>query len=152
MTPLQAILKELQEDVKTLDKLEHNLRESESRCEGIDLAQLKNEDSIEIEALTSRFERAQDIFVRKILRLIDIASGEEGTIIDVLNRSEKRGIIESAFDFREMRALRNKIAHEYAGYGPSDIARDVMKYVPVLLHAFAKAREFAKRPEFQPAS
>ncbi|MFI5264567.1 MAG: hypothetical protein ACHQM6_08640 [Candidatus Kapaibacterium sp.] len=115
----------------------------------MNLESLTAQDIREIEAMTARFERAQDIFVAKTLRLIDVLEGTEGTTIDVLNRSEKRGIIESASAFRMMRVLRNTIAHEYAGHGPEDVAKDVLAFVPELLDAFKRAREYARRPEFQ---
>ncbi len=139
----------LRENVGTLGKLETNLTESVEICRKLNFNELTPESRREIEALTARFERAQDYFVTKVLRTIDLLEGEEGTIIDVLNRSEKRNGIESTEFFLEMRRLRNKIAHEYAGYGPEDIAKDVLNFVPSLLAAYRHAREYAKRPEFR---
>ena len=148
MTPYEELVEELRQSLPMLDKLEVRLRESYDICRELNLDALSLRDEREIEALTARFERAQDIFVSKILRLIDVLEGAEGPTIDVLNRSEKRGIIESASAFRKIRVLRNTIAHEYAGYGPSDIARDVLNFVPSLLDAFKRARKYAVRPEF----
>jgi uncharacterized protein YutE (UPF0331/DUF86 family) len=139
----------LQADVETLQKLEAYVKESEEICRSLDFDTLNAQGYREIEALTARFERAQDFFVTKVLRTIDVLEGEEGTTIDVLNRSEKRGIIDSAEAFLEMRRLRNKIAHEYSGFGPADIARTVLDFVPTLFHAYERAREYARHPEFR---
>jgi uncharacterized protein with HEPN domain len=136
-------------DIETLQKLEANLCESVEICRSLNFDTLNLQANREIEALTARFERAQDYFVTKVLRMIDILEGEEGVTIDVLNRSEKRGLIESSDQFLEMRRLRNKIAHEYAGYGPEDIAKDVLDFVPALLYAYERAREYSRRPEFR---
>jgi uncharacterized protein with HEPN domain len=118
-------------------------------CLKLNFESLTAQDIREIEAMTARFKRAQYILDTKTLRLIDVLEGTEGTTIDVLNRSEKRGIIESASRFRMMRVLRNKISHEYAGYGPENVAKDVLSFVPALLDAFERAREYAHRPEFK---
>ncbi len=149
MTPYEELIEALRESIPTLDKLEARLMESVEICRKLDFDALSAQDEREIEAMTARFERAQDIFVAKTLRLIDVLEGSEGTTIDVLNRAEKRGIIESASDFRKLRVLRNTIAHEYSGYESSDIARDVLEFVPKLLHAFQRAREYASRTEFR---
>jgi uncharacterized protein YutE (UPF0331/DUF86 family) len=148
MTPYDELAGALRESIPTMDKLEARLMESVEICRKLNFDALPAKDDREIEAMTARFKRAHYIFVAKTLRLIDVLEGSEGTTIDVLNRSEKRGIIESASDFRKMRVLRNTIAHEYSGYGPSDVARDVLEFVPKLLDAFQRAREYANRPEF----
>jgi uncharacterized protein YutE (UPF0331/DUF86 family) len=150
MTASDKLKAKLQADVETLQKLETYVRESAEICRVLDFDTLNAQGYREIEALTARFERAQDFFVTKVLRTIDMLEGEEGVTIDVLNRSEKRGIIKSAEVFLEMRRLRNKIAHEYSGYGPTDIARTVLDFVPTLLHAYEQTREYASRPEFRP--
>jgi uncharacterized protein with HEPN domain len=150
MTASYKLKAKLQADVETLQKLEIHVRESAEICRVLDFDTLNAQGYREIEALTARFERAQDFFVTKVSRTIDVLEGEEGVTIDVLNRSEKRGIIKSAEVFLEMRRLRNKIAHEYSGYGPADIARTVLDFVPTLLNAYEQAREYAMRPEFRP--
>jgi hypothetical protein len=61
------------------------------------------------ENLTSRYARTLDILINKVLRTIDIAELEEpGTIIDIINRSEKRGIIPNAYRVRELKDLRSR--------------------------------------------
>ncbi len=149
MNSSDKLKSKLQADVETLLKLETYVRESAEICRLLDFETLNAQGYREIEALTARFERAQDFFVTKVLRTIDVLEGEDGMTIDVLNRSEKRGIIESAEGFLEMRRLRNKIAHEYAGYGPADIVHTVLDFVPTLLDAYQRTSKYACRPEFR---
>ena len=141
MSPLAPLRKKFETDLITLGLLEDYLRESCEICSKFTSDDLSRQDLREIGALSDRFQRAQDFFVVKILRIIDMLSGDSGTTLDVLQRAEQRGLIESAEVFLEMRALRNKIAHEYAGYGPLDIVRDILKYSAILLDSFARVRE-----------
>src|SRR5665647_602514 len=68
-----------------------------------------------VETLTSRYARTSDILIQKIFRSIDKVELEDGgTMIDVVNRADKRGLFESVDLIREIRDLRNKIAHEYS--------------------------------------
>lgn len=67
------------------------------------------------EALTGRFARVSDMLLQKFFRALDVVElSEGGTLLDVLLRAEKRGLVESADEFLEIRELRNEIAHEYA--------------------------------------
>jgi uncharacterized protein YutE (UPF0331/DUF86 family) len=142
MSILDPIRERHRKDLIILDQLEDYLRESVEICSHINLQESSREDLREIGALTDRFQRAQDFFVSHTLRSIDLLSGDQGTTLDVLQRSEQRGIIDSAENFLEMRALRNKIAHEYAGYGPSDIVQDILHFAPQLLASFSRAHEY----------
>jgi uncharacterized protein YutE (UPF0331/DUF86 family) len=141
MSPLAPLRKKFEIDLVTLGLLEDYLRESCEICSKFTSDDLSRQDLREIGALSDRFQRAQDFFVVKILRIIDLLSGDSGTTLDVLQRAEQRGLIESAEVFLEMRALRNKIAHEYAGYGPLDIVKDILKYSAILLDSFARVRQ-----------
>ncbi len=67
-----------------------------------------------MENLTSRYSRAVDLIISKIFRSIDAVELEEsGTILDIVNRAEKRGLIDSSKRLRELKDLRNEIVHEY---------------------------------------
>jgi len=66
------------------------------------------------EALTSRFARLNDFLVQRVFRTLDqIELIDEGTPLDRLQRAEARGFIASAERWRELRLLRNAIAHAY---------------------------------------
>ncbi|MFZ5495705.1 MAG: HepT-like ribonuclease domain-containing protein [Verrucomicrobiota bacterium] len=69
-----------------------------------------------VEAYTSRFARAVDLLVNKVLRGLDEVEMEPpGTLLDAVLRAEKRGLVERADRLRELKAVRNAIVHDYAG-------------------------------------
>ena len=69
-----------------------------------------------IEAYTSRFARVVDLVVNKVLRALDRHElAGEGTLLDVLHRAEKRGLIANTEEFRALKEVRNVIAHDYSG-------------------------------------
>jgi len=98
-----------------------------------------------IEALTSRFSRLCDILIQKIFRLIDeIELENEGTVRDRINRAEKRGVINSAQQFIEIRRLRNKISHEYDPDAVGKLLQKTFDFSIILLESVTKTRDFCK--------
>jgi uncharacterized protein YutE (UPF0331/DUF86 family) len=74
------------------------------------------------EAFTARFARSVDLLVNKVLRALDrVELAPEGTLLDVTNRAEKRGLAARAEQLREMKDVRNVIAHDYAGAKAAEI-------------------------------
>ena len=75
-----------------------------------------------VEAFTGRFARAVDLLVNKVLRSLDrVELKPEGTLLDVINRAEKRGFVNRSEELREMKDVRNIIAHDYAGAKAAEI-------------------------------
>ena len=75
-----------------------------------------------VEAFSSRFARTVDLLVNKVLRSLDRAELlPQGTLLDVVNRAEKRGFVARATELREMKDVRNIIAHDYAGAKAAEI-------------------------------
>jgi len=71
-------------------------------------------DADKMEAYTARFARLLDIYIQKILRLIDkIDLNEEGTLRDVINRAAKKGLVTDADKLVQLKIYRNEIAHDY---------------------------------------
>jgi hypothetical protein len=69
-----------------------------------------------VEAFTSRFARVVDLLVNKVLRALDrLELLPQGSLLDVINRAEKRLLVESSMTLREMKEVRNVIAHDYTG-------------------------------------
>ena len=63
------------------------------------------------EAFTGRFARSVDLLVNKVLRSLDrVELKPEGTLLDVVNRAEKRGFVNRSEELREMKDVRNMIA------------------------------------------
>ena len=87
-----------------------------------------------LENLASRYARTTDMLVNKVLRSIDTYEYEEiRTIIDVMNRAEKRRIVSSTENLQALKDLRNNIVHEYQIKEISRFFEDKIKYTPVLL-------------------
>jgi uncharacterized protein YutE (UPF0331/DUF86 family) len=85
-----------------------------------------------VEAFTDRFSRSVDLLVDKVLRSLDrVELNPEGTLLDVINRAEKRGLIGRAEDLREMKDVRNMIAHDYAGARAAEIFAYCREQKPV---------------------
>lgn len=91
------------------------LRRSYEKCLRIGPKAHYEEDEFDdFENLTSRYARTTDLVVNKVLRSIDaVELMEPGSAIDAANRAEKRGIIDSVSKLRDLKDLRNEIAHEY---------------------------------------
>jgi len=85
------------------------------------------------EAFTTRFARVVDLLVNKVLRGIDrVELQPEGTLLDVVHRAEKRGFVTEASLLRELKSVRNVIAHDYAGARLPEIVGYCRQRKPVL--------------------
>jgi uncharacterized protein with von Willebrand factor type A (vWA) domain len=91
------------------------------------------------EALTSRFARLCDLLVQRLFRTLDqVELADEGTILDRLARAEKRGLIASVEEWRELRELRNEIAHDYLIESSDRVLTEAHRRAPVLLETVEK--------------
>jgi hypothetical protein len=96
------------------------------------------------EALTSRFARLCDLLVQRLFRTLDrVELVDEGTVLDRLNRAEKRGIVASAAEWRELRELRNAIAHDYLIESSDRVLKDALLQAPKLMDAVIKLETYA---------
>ena len=57
----------------------------------------------------------------------------DSTFVDRINRAEKRGHIQSAYVWKEIRDIRNQIVHEYASARLRLLFQDVVRHAPELL-------------------
>jgi uncharacterized protein YutE (UPF0331/DUF86 family) len=100
----------------------------------------------QLEVLASRYARTTDMLVNKVLRSIDTVESEDiGTIIDIMNRAEKRGIVQSAELLHIIKDLRNNIVHEYQITDITKFFADVVKYTPVLLQIIKNVNSYCSR-------
>jgi len=143
----QRHLDNLALSIRQLKEGQKHLEVSYKRCQKVGLeGPYSEEDLIEFEALTSRFARVVDILVHKVFRSLDrVELIDEGTLIDVINRAEKRHLIESAVKMRAFKDLRNEIAHDYLAEKLSAVHREVYHAVPLLLQAAQKALNYAEK-------
>ncbi|MCK4620860.1 MAG: hypothetical protein KAT62_01465 [Desulfuromonadales bacterium] len=140
---LLLLKKELQLIADADAVLSHSLR----KCKEIGIKQDYTHDDLDrFEALTSRFARLSDILIQKTFRLIDEIDLEStGTVRDRINRAEKKGLIDSADIFVEIRMLRNDIAHEYLPEAIRDIYARVLDLTPSLLDCVKRVTEYGER-------
>ena len=137
----------LQESLARLDSAERWLQRSYSLCRDIDFTEeLAEEQYDALETLTSRFARVSDMVLQKVFRNIDKLELEDGgTLLDALNRAEKRGLVESVDQFRLMRELRNEIAHEYSLDELQELFTRVRDYTPALFSIIGKIKAYCQR-------
>lgn len=109
-------------------------------------AQLSSDELIDLDAMTSRFARLSDILLQKVFRAIDaIELVDDGSLIDRMNRAEKRGVIDSAALWREIRQLRNQIAHEYVLADQRELFERTIHFTPDLLRAMEQVQRYAEK-------
>jgi uncharacterized protein YutE (UPF0331/DUF86 family) len=111
------------------------LERSFEQCQSIRFGQkLSPEEMDELEALTSRFARLADVVIHKVFRAVEIAELEiPGTLLDTVHRMEKRGLIQSTEQIKDIKELRNTIAHEYSEDDLLLLMKDCQEKTPVLL-------------------
>ena len=140
-------LKNLHDVINQLQQAEKHLHISFKRCQKIGLKGPHDEDQlIEFEALTSRFARVVDMLVHKLFRALDVVElVDGGTLIDVINRAEKRGLIDSAHAIRSFKDLRNDIAHEYVTDRLTKLHEEVYHSTTKLLAMVKQSIDYSKK-------
>ncbi len=130
----------MQQELNELNKANDVLTYSYEKCAKIGVkADLSNKELESFEALTGRFARLSDIIIQKVFRYFDVLELEDtGTVRDRINRAEKKGLIETAEEFIQIRLLRNEIAHEYKSDSINAIFESVLELTPTLLKSVEK--------------
>jgi uncharacterized protein YutE (UPF0331/DUF86 family) len=86
------------------------------------------------------------MILQKLFRGLDALELEDhGTLLDALNRAEKRGLVDTASGFREIRELRNEIAHEYAQDNLRPLFLSVLEHTPILLEIVRRSHDYCRR-------
>ena len=137
----------LKENVNTLNKSAEWVLRSYEQSKGIGKKDVYSDEEFDkLENLASRYARTTDMLVNKVLRSIDTAESEDiGTIIDIMNRAEKRGIVQSAELLHTIKDLRNNIVHEYQITEITKFFADIQKYTPVLLEIIKNVNEYCSK-------
>jgi len=140
-------LEVLQENINKLNLSAEWVQRSYEQTKAIERKDVYSIDEFDkLENLASRYARTTDMLVNKVLRSIDTVESEDiGSIIDIMNRAEKRGIVESAELLHIIKDLRNNIVHEYQITEITKFFTDVIKYSPVLLEIINKVNEYCAR-------
>ncbi|MGO8693162.1 MAG: hypothetical protein ACLQMF_05755 [Rectinemataceae bacterium] len=134
----------------TLDNLSASirwLRRSYDICVEIGIKEAYADDEFDaFENLTSRYSRAVDLIVNKTLRSIDAVEFlDTGSVIDTANRAEKRGIIDSVGRLRDLKDLRNEIAHEYETEDLRGLFGAVLSAVPQIFETVDRIATYCER-------
>ena len=102
-----------------------------------------------IDQMSYRFGKLQDV-TGSLLRVMLIILGEDienAPFIDVLNRTEKLGIIDDAQEWIMLRELRNILTHEYSD-NDDEIAKGINKLFEIskrLCEIYEKIKEYARK-------
>lgn len=143
----QAALTNLQKSLLDLAETKKWLHRSFLICQKIGIKKEYTPEEFDAyENLTSRFSRTSDLLINKVYRAIDQVELEpSGTIIDILNKAEKRNLVDSVQEIREIKELRNMIAHDYANSQLKEIFQTIFKHIPVLSRLVDKAIEYGEK-------
>ena len=109
-------------------------------------SELSFEELESIDSLTSKFSRASDTYLQKVLRSIWMLLREDTVpLIDLLNRAEKLMIIVSAEELLQMRDIRNQIAHEYLPEAIPGLASEVVVMTTLLQKNIEQTERFLRQ-------
>lgn len=136
----------LSNNLKLLDESLYWLKRSFNICNKIGIKEKYDEDEYDaLETLTARFGRSVDIIIYKIFKGIDRVEFEyEGSLIDVINRAEKRRLINTANEIRLLKELRNQIVHEYINENLIKLYILVMQYTDKVFEISENIKQYCK--------
>jgi uncharacterized protein YutE (UPF0331/DUF86 family) len=139
-------IQELTQSLLNLKETTKRLKRSFDQCQMIGIKNQYSPDEFDaFENLTSRFARTCDFLINKVYRAIDTVELEESrTLIDILNKAEKRGLVNSVQEIREIKELRNVISHEYAGAKLIEIFKAVFNHTQALFELVNQAEKYSE--------
>ena len=86
------------------------------------------------------------MIVRKVLRTIDLVEFEQpGTLIDTVNRAERRGLIDNVNELRTMTDLRNEIAHDYIKAELVETFENILNQTPQVIALAKRIKDYVKQ-------
>jgi uncharacterized protein YutE (UPF0331/DUF86 family) len=143
----REVLELLAANLTSMDRSIAWLKRSYANCTRIGVKANYSEDEFDnFENLVGRYARTIDVIVSKVFRSIDAVELEDGgTMIDIVNRAEKRGLVRSADRVRDLKDLRNDIVHEYETDDLRSLFKQTLDAVPELFSIAEKTREYCLR-------
>jgi hypothetical protein len=114
---------------------------------------LKPEDCDQLEALAGRFARLVDLLLQKLMRALDRFEFEEtGSLLDTANRAVKRGLVDDVEILRELKDLRNEVAHEYVVDDLDALYEEIYRATPRLFEILDRLDKYlAQNHQLVPA-
>lgn len=139
MTYKQAIYQELMLEIEATKKAINHLDYAFEKCKETGIKkEYSTEELMVWEAFTSRHARLCDILTQKVLNnILLIETQKKGTLTDKANFAVANNFIATIEDFRNLRNIRNHIAHEYMQEEPNRIFRSIFNSY-YLLKTFAQ--------------
>ena len=140
----QIIIDILQSEWELLNAAVDTLKLSVLKCQSIgNKAQYSFEELESFDSLTSKFNRASDIYSQKVLRSVWMLLHEAFVpFIDMMNKGEKMILVKSADQMIEIRDLRNQIAHEYIPEAIRDLVPEVIELTIKLIENINYSQRF----------
>jgi hypothetical protein len=144
---VKNVLEVLKNNVQALQSSIDWLQRSYNKCLPIGIKTVYTDDEFDsFENLTSRYARSSDLLIHKVLRSIDAVEFlNSGSLIDVLNRAEQRGIIDSVLELRSIKDIRNEIAHEYKETELTELFAAVFNETPHLFEITKRIIEYCDK-------
>lgn len=141
------VLLVMKESLQLLDKAADILNYSYGMCSKIGLKDVYTYEELDrFEPLTGRFARLNDLLIKRIFRLIDeIELETPGTVIDRINRAEKRRLIESAAAFAGIREVRKALIEESSLDEIQGLFKKVLQFTPYLLDSVNRVKKHCKK-------
>ena len=137
----------LKEKLALLNLSAEWVKRSYDQCAAIGIKENYSKNEFDkFENLTSRYARTVDMLVNQTLRSLDtVELTDSGTIIDIMNRAEKRGIVESAGIVHKLKDLRNEIVHEYQIEQIECFFESVLVSTPILLETIDSLQKYSQK-------
>jgi uncharacterized protein YutE (UPF0331/DUF86 family) len=144
---VKNVLEVLKNNVQALKSSINWLERSYNKCLLIGIKIAYSEEEFDsFENLTSRYARSSDLLIHKVLRSLDAVEFlDSGSLIDVLNRAEQRGIIDSVLELRSIKDIRNEIAHAYKETELTELFAAVFKGTPRLFEITKRIIEYSDK-------
>ncbi len=136
----------LKENLEAMDSAISWLERSIDICNRIGIkADYADEEYDAFEALSSRYVSAIDLIVRRLLRAVDMVEFEpSGTLIDTVNRTVRRGLIDNVDELRTMTDLRNEIAHDYIKSELVEAFENILHQTPQVIALAKRIKDYAE--------
>ena len=142
---LEYHLKVLKESLAILNDIKNELKKKYGKINEEAYEEIRYLDIKSLDTLAYRFSKIQSLLGEKVFKEIleeleyDLANK---SYIDILDYIEKEGIIESVFEWKRLKEIRNSLSHDY----PEEITY-IVKAINEMLNSIEKFDKIIKRIE-----
>ena len=140
----------LKQDLKDLDALKKNLEHSYHLCVKIGVKNKYADEELDLfENLATRFSRTLSFLINRLFKNLDIVELEdEGLLLEVLEKSRKRGIVETIDELKEMKILSDDLLQEYITKNLETLYKEVFIYTSNLLDIIETTKNYCKVKQY----